>query len=137
MELPGQHRGQRRLEKVDQGDHAGGELLHGEEVAAEADPRHPHGHIQNVGQVFQGVPRQDGDAGELLQTGGRHPLGHRRDMGKQDQPQNDQAAEQEAEAGDHRAAVLCHPPLAQHAVQGEQQGGQQGQPHPEGVQRMT
>ena len=61
-------------------------------------------------------------------------LGHHRNVGQQNQGQNNQAAEEEAEAGNHRSAEFGHLSLAHHAVQGEQQGRQQGQCHPRHVQ---
>lgn len=127
VEQPGQDGGQGGLEEVDQGDHAGGLILHSQEVGAEADSSHTGGDEEHIGEVLQGVARQNGDVGEGGQLGVNQGLGHRRDVGDENKDQHDEAAEQKTEAGHHRAAVLRALFLAQYAVDGEQQGGQQGQ----------
>ena len=134
VEPPGQDGRQGGFEEVDQGDHAGRLVLHGQEVGAEADARHAGGDVEHVGQVLQGVTGQQGDVGEGGQPGGVDGGGNGRNVAHPDEDQDDQTAEQKAEAGDHRSAVPSHLFFAHDPVDGEQDGGRQGQDHPHGVQ---
>ena len=54
--------------------------------------------------------------------------------GDQDKAENDDAPEEEAEAGDHRAPVLRTLSFAHHPVDGEQHSGAQGQSYAHHVQ---
>lgn len=109
-------------------------VFHSQEVGAEAHAGHAGRDIEHIGQVLEGIALQNGDLGKGGQTDGLEESRHGGDMGDQDKAENDDAPEEEAEAGDHRAPVLRTLSFAHHPVDGEQHSGAQGQSYAHHVQ---
>ena len=84
---------------------------------------------------MQGVPREDRDVGKLAEPSPGEHLSQGGNVGQENEHQQNQAAKEEAEAGDYCPAVLGALALAHDSVEGEQNGGQQSQPCPQQIHR--
>ena len=109
----------------------GAGLLNGEHVEHIAQAGAHDADEQEVGQALEIDPLEQGDVLEHIQPHRPVEGRHRAGVAQEKEHQQLHTAEEEAAAGDHDGAHLGGLPLAQHGVQGEEQGGQDGQHHAE------